>query len=94
MFGSHVKGFDVFENKSEIELEEEYLDKFYEDLDVENGHRKEKEKLKEYVEGYHEKEREKNRRMNGEGTLGTKKKEIVYSKKKKTKVGFMLTTRV
>ncbi|MFS8026350.1 hypothetical protein Hanom_Chr16g01485701 [Helianthus anomalus] len=51
MFDSRVKGFDVFENKSKIEFEEEYLDKFYEGLDVENGHNKEKKKLKKYVEG-------------------------------------------
>ncbi|KAF5781440.1 putative transcription factor interactor and regulator CCHC(Zn) family [Helianthus annuus] len=79
-------------NKSEVELEEEYLDKFYNGLDVENRHRKDKEKLKEYVEGYYEKEfeieREKNRKLNGEGTLGIKKNEIVYSKN--AKVGFMI----
>ncbi|KAJ0734101.1 hypothetical protein HanPI659440_Chr11g0416031 [Helianthus annuus] len=79
-------------NKSEVELEEEYLVKFYNGLDVENRHSKDKEKLKEYVEGYYEKEfeieRKKNMKLNGEGTLGIKKKEIVYLKK--AKVGFMI----
>ncbi|KAJ0551156.1 putative transcription factor & chromatin remodeling ARID family [Helianthus annuus] len=92
MFGDRAKGFDVFENKSEIELEEEYLDKFYDGLDVDNGHRNDKEKFKEYVEEFYEKEfeieREKNKKLNGEGTSGVKKTEIVYSKKQK--VGFVV----
>ncbi|MFS7986688.1 putative transcription factor interactor and regulator CCHC(Zn) family [Helianthus anomalus] len=79
-------------NMSEKELEEYYLEKFYEGLDVDNGHDKDKEKLKTYVEGHYEREfeidREKNRRLNDEGTSGIKRKEIVYSKK--AKVGFMI----
>ncbi|MFS7977687.1 putative transcription factor interactor and regulator CCHC(Zn) family [Helianthus anomalus] len=87
MFGGQAKGFDVFENKSEIELEEEYLDKFYDGLNVDNGHRNDKEKFKEYVEDFYKKEfeleREKNKKLNGEGTSGVKKTEIVYSKRQK-----------
>ncbi|MFS7947651.1 hypothetical protein Hanom_Chr06g00550751 [Helianthus anomalus] len=73
MFGGRAKGFDMFENKSEIELEEEHLDKFYDGLDVDNGHRNDKEKFKEYVEDFYKKEfeieREKNKKLNDEGTL-------------------------
>ncbi|MFS7994454.1 hypothetical protein Hanom_Chr12g01106281 [Helianthus anomalus] len=56
MFGDRANGFDVFENKSEMDLEKEYLDKFCENLDVENGYSNEKEKLQEYVEDFYEKE--------------------------------------
>ncbi|MFS7967207.1 hypothetical protein Hanom_Chr09g00783081 [Helianthus anomalus] len=91
MFGGRAKGFDVFENKSEIELEKEYLDKFYDGLDVDNGHRNDKEKFKEYFEDFYKKdfeiEREKNKNLNGEGTSGVKKTKIVYSKKQN--VGFV-----
>ncbi|KAJ0940186.1 hypothetical protein HanRHA438_Chr02g0080551 [Helianthus annuus] len=83
IFSGRAKVFDVFENKSEIELEDEYLDKFYDGLDVDNGHRNDKEKFKEYVEDFYEKgfeiEREKNKKLNGEGTSVVKKTEIVYS---------------
>ncbi|MFS7913351.1 putative transcription factor interactor and regulator CCHC(Zn) family [Helianthus anomalus] len=82
MFGGRAKGFDVFENKSEIELEE-YLDKFYDGLDVDNGHRNDKEKFKEYAEDFYKKgfeiEREKSKKLNGEGTSVVKKTKIVYS---------------
>ncbi|MFS7961458.1 putative transcription factor & chromatin remodeling ARID family [Helianthus anomalus] len=92
MFGGQAKGFDVFENKLKIELEEEYLDKFYDGLHLDNEHRKDKEKLTEYVEDFYAKEfeieREKNKKLNGEGMSGVKKTEIVYSKKQK--VGFMI----
>ncbi|MFS7994463.1 hypothetical protein Hanom_Chr12g01106371 [Helianthus anomalus] len=64
MFGDRAKGFDVFENKSEVDLEQEYLDKFYENLDVENGYLNEKEKLQEYLEDFYEKEFEIERQKN------------------------------
>ncbi|MFS8030280.1 hypothetical protein Hanom_Chr17g01532151 [Helianthus anomalus] len=64
MFGNRTKGFDIYENKSEVDLEEEYLNKFYENLDVENGHLNEKEKLQEYIEDYYEKEFEVERQKN------------------------------
>ncbi|MFS7984082.1 hypothetical protein Hanom_Chr11g00982311 [Helianthus anomalus] len=37
MFGDRAKGVDIFEDKSEENLDQEYLDKFYENRDVENG---------------------------------------------------------
>ncbi|MFS7916189.1 hypothetical protein Hanom_Chr02g00174201 [Helianthus anomalus] len=49
-------GIDVYEDKCEEELEQEYLDKFYENSDVENGFLDEKAKWQEYVEDYYEKE--------------------------------------
>ncbi|MFS7909751.1 putative transcription factor & chromatin remodeling ARID family [Helianthus anomalus] len=77
----------MYENKSEIELEKEYLDKFHDGLNVENGHRSDKAKFKEYVEDFYEKEseleKEKNKKPNGEGTSGVKETEIVYSKRQK-----------
>ncbi|KAM0008126.1 hypothetical protein Hdeb2414_s0121g00803241 [Helianthus debilis subsp. tardiflorus] len=87
MFGNRTKGFDIYENKSEVDLEEEYLNQFYEKLDVENGHLNEKEKLQEYVEEYYEKEfeieRHKNKEKFGEGTSGTKNVDVEYSKRAK-----------
>ncbi|KAJ0893364.1 putative ARID DNA-binding domain superfamily [Helianthus annuus] len=91
MFGDRAKGFDIFENKSEVDLEQEYLDKFYENLDVENGYLNKKEKMLEYVKDFYEKEfeveMEKNKERFGEGVSGTKKDEVVYSKR--AKLGLM-----
>ncbi|MFS7979968.1 hypothetical protein Hanom_Chr10g00933901 [Helianthus anomalus] len=60
---------------------------FYENLDVENGHLNEKEKLQEYIEDYYEKEfeveRQKNKEKFGEGTSGTKTVDVEYSKRAK-----------
>ncbi|KAF5810678.1 putative transcription factor interactor and regulator CCHC(Zn) family [Helianthus annuus] len=92
MFGAQVKNFDVYEDKSNVDLEEDYLNRFYDQFDVDNGYRMEKEKLKEYIEDYYEgefkKEREERKKANGEGTSGTKKDEVVFSKKHK--VCFMI----
>ncbi|MFS7959787.1 hypothetical protein Hanom_Chr08g00695231 [Helianthus anomalus] len=52
MFADREKGVDVFESKSKEDLELEYLDKFYENLDVENEYLNEKEKLQEYVKDF------------------------------------------
>ncbi|MFS8032259.1 hypothetical protein Hanom_Chr17g01555491 [Helianthus anomalus] len=46
MFGDRAKSVKIFENKSEVDLEEEYLDKFYKNLDVENGYLNKKENCK------------------------------------------------
>ncbi|KAJ0621518.1 putative transcription factor & chromatin remodeling ARID family [Helianthus annuus] len=92
MFGAQVKNFDVYEDKSNVDLEEDYLNRFYDQFDVDNGYRMEKEKLNEYIEDYYEgefkKEREERKKANGEGTSGTKKDEVVFSKKHK--VCFMI----
>ncbi|KAF5819112.1 hypothetical protein HanXRQr2_Chr02g0073931 [Helianthus annuus] len=90
MFGSRAKGFDFIENKSEVDLEQEYLNKFYDNLGVDNGHKEEKAKLQETIEDYYEKEfkKEKNKKASGEGSSGTNKKEVIYSKKIKT--GFII----
>ncbi|MFS7932250.1 hypothetical protein Hanom_Chr04g00365641 [Helianthus anomalus] len=52
MFGSRAKGFDFFENKSEVDLQQEYLDKFYDNLGVNNGQKEEKAKLQETIKEY------------------------------------------
>ncbi|KAF5756018.1 hypothetical protein HanXRQr2_Chr17g0809681 [Helianthus annuus] len=90
MFGSKTKGCDFFENKSKFDLEQKYLDKFYDNLDVENGHKEEKAKLQETIKDYYEKEfkKEKKKKAYREGSSGTDKKEFVYSKK--MKAGFMI----
>ncbi|KAJ0557488.1 hypothetical protein HanRHA438_Chr00c11g0848601 [Helianthus annuus] len=90
MFCGKAKGYDFFEDKSEVDLEQEYLDKFYENLDVDNGHKVEKEKLRETIEDYYEKEfkKEKKKKAYDEGSSGTNKKAVVYSKK--MKAGFMV----
>ncbi|KAF5819978.1 hypothetical protein HanRHA438_Chr02g0095141 [Helianthus annuus] len=91
MFGNRARGIDIYEDKCEEELEQEYLDKFYENSDVENGFLDEKAKWQEYVEDYYEKEfeieRQRQKKKYEEGTSGAKKDEIVYSKK--AKLGFM-----
>ncbi|MFS7949716.1 putative transcription factor interactor and regulator CCHC(Zn) family [Helianthus anomalus] len=53
MFGNRSKGIDIFEDKSKEDLEHEYLDKFYENKDVENGFLDEKTELQEYVDDYY-----------------------------------------
>ncbi|MFS8004882.1 hypothetical protein Hanom_Chr13g01230961 [Helianthus anomalus] len=49
MFGDRAKGLDVSEDKSDEDLEQEYLDKFYENLDADNYYQNQKGKLQEYV---------------------------------------------
>ncbi|KAJ0861824.1 putative transcription factor & chromatin remodeling ARID family [Helianthus annuus] len=92
MFGDRAKGFDIFENRSEVDLEQEYFYKFYENLDVENGYLNEKEKLQEYAEDFYEKEFEVEmqecKERFGEGISGRKKDEVEYSKR--AKLGLMI----
>ncbi|MFS7987898.1 putative transcription factor interactor and regulator CCHC(Zn) family [Helianthus anomalus] len=77
MFGDRAKGVDIFEDKSEEDLEQEYLDKFYENKDVQNGFLNEKAKWQEYVEEYYEKEfeiqRQRQKEKHEEGTSVAKK---------------------
>ncbi|KAJ0719843.1 putative transcription factor & chromatin remodeling ARID family [Helianthus annuus] len=85
MFGSRSKGFDIYEDKSEVELEQDYLNTFYDNLGVDNGYKKEKKEFKECLEDYYERECEKERNKKkayGESSRA-RKKEIVYSKKAK-----------
>ncbi|KAL9994969.1 putative transcription factor interactor and regulator CCHC(Zn) family [Helianthus debilis subsp. tardiflorus] len=85
MFGSRSKGFDIYEDKSEVDLEQDYLNTFYDNLGVDNGNKKEKKEFKECLEDYYEREFEKERNKKkayGESSRA-RKKEIVYSKKAK-----------
>ncbi|KAF5776420.1 putative transcription factor interactor and regulator CCHC(Zn) family [Helianthus annuus] len=85
MFGSRSKGFDIYEDKSEVDLEQDYLNTFYDNLGVDNGYKKEKKEFKECLEDYYEREFEKERNKKkayGESSRA-RKKEIVYSKKAK-----------
>ncbi|MFS7914683.1 putative transcription factor interactor and regulator CCHC(Zn) family [Helianthus anomalus] len=85
MFGSRSKGFDIYDDKSEVDLEQDYLNTFYDNLDVDNGYKKEKDEFQECLEDYYEKEFEKERNKKkayGESSRA-RKKEIVYSKKAK-----------
>ncbi|KAM0058416.1 putative transcription factor interactor and regulator CCHC(Zn) family [Helianthus debilis subsp. tardiflorus] len=85
MFGSRSKGFDIYEDKSEVDLEQDYLNTFYDNLGVDNGYKKEKKEFQECLGDYYEREFEKERnkkRVYGEN-LRARKKEVVYSKKAK-----------
>ncbi|KAM0053013.1 putative transcription factor interactor and regulator CCHC(Zn) family [Helianthus debilis subsp. tardiflorus] len=85
MFGSRSKGFDSYEDKSEVDLEQDYLNTFYDNLGVDNGYKKEKKEFQECLEDYYEREFEKERnkkKVYGE-TSRARKKEIMYSKKAK-----------
>ncbi|KAJ0755447.1 putative transcription factor interactor and regulator CCHC(Zn) family [Helianthus annuus] len=85
MFGSRSKGFDIYEDKSEVDLEQDYLNTFYDNLDVDNGYKKEKEEFQECLEDYYEKEfeKERNKKKAYSESSRARKKEIVYSKKAK-----------
>ncbi|KAF5774434.1 putative transcription factor interactor and regulator CCHC(Zn) family [Helianthus annuus] len=85
MFGSRSKGFDIYEDKSEVDLEQDYLNTFYDNLGVDNDYKKEKKEFKECLEEYYEREFEKERNKKkayGESSRA-RKREIVYSKKAK-----------
>ncbi|KAJ0637710.1 putative transcription factor interactor and regulator CCHC(Zn) family [Helianthus annuus] len=85
MFGCRSKGFDIYEDKSEVDLEQDYLNAFYDNLGVDNGHKKEKKEFQECLGDYYEREFEKERnkkRVYGENSRA-RKKEVVYSKKAK-----------
>ncbi|MFS8027489.1 putative transcription factor interactor and regulator CCHC(Zn) family [Helianthus anomalus] len=85
MFGSRSKGFDIYEDKSEVDLEQDYLNTFYDNLGVDNGYKKEKKEFQECLGDYYEREFEKERnkkKVYGESSRA-RKKEIVYSKKAK-----------
>ncbi|KAM0047218.1 putative transcription factor interactor and regulator CCHC(Zn) family [Helianthus debilis subsp. tardiflorus] len=85
MFGSRSKGFDIYEDKSEVDLEQDYLNAFYDNLGVDNGYKKEKKEFQECLGDYYEREFEKERnkkRVYSESSRA-RKKEIVYSKKAK-----------
>ncbi|KAM0045558.1 putative transcription factor & chromatin remodeling ARID family [Helianthus debilis subsp. tardiflorus] len=85
MFGSRSKGFDIYEDKSEVDLEQDYLNTFYDNLGVDNGYKKEKKEFQECLGDYYEREFEKERnkkRVYGENSRA-RKKEVVYSKKAK-----------
>ncbi|MFS7929136.1 hypothetical protein Hanom_Chr04g00328951 [Helianthus anomalus] len=41
-----AKDIDIFKDNSKEDLEQHYLDKFYENIDVEKGHREDKNKFK------------------------------------------------
>ncbi|MFS7990519.1 hypothetical protein Hanom_Chr11g01059721 [Helianthus anomalus] len=78
--------FEVRHRSSAItDLEQEYLNKLYDNLGVDDGHKEEKAKLQETIEDYYEKEfkKEKKRKAYSDGSSGTNKKELVYSKKMK-----------
>ncbi|MFS8008085.1 putative transcription factor interactor and regulator CCHC(Zn) family [Helianthus anomalus] len=85
----HTIGDTVLSKRCFVE-KQKYLDKFYENLDVDNGHKVEKAKLRETIEDYYEKEFKKDKKTKAydEGSSGKNKKEVVYSKKMKT--GFMV----
>ncbi|KAM0041014.1 hypothetical protein Hdeb2414_s0011g00361241 [Helianthus debilis subsp. tardiflorus] len=82
IFSDLAKGIDIFEDKSEEDLEQEYLDKFYENRDVEYGFLDEKVNLQEYVEEFFKKEfeieRQRQKEKYGEGML--QEKAILISK--------------
>ncbi|KAJ0623407.1 putative transcription factor interactor and regulator CCHC(Zn) family [Helianthus annuus] len=85
MFGCRSKGFDIYEDKSEVDLEQDYLNAFYDNLGVDNGYKKEKKEFQECLGEYYEREFEKTRnkkKVYGENSKA-KKKEVVYSKKAK-----------
>ncbi|KAJ0616103.1 putative transcription factor interactor and regulator CCHC(Zn) family [Helianthus annuus] len=62
MFGCRSKGFDIYEDKSETDLEQDYLDAFYDNLGVDNGYKEEKEKFQECLGDYYEREFEKSKK--------------------------------
>ncbi|KAM0063402.1 putative transcription factor interactor and regulator CCHC(Zn) family [Helianthus debilis subsp. tardiflorus] len=85
MFGCRSKGFDIYEDKSEVDLEQDYLNAFYDNLGVDNGYKKEKKEFQECLGDYYEREFEKaknKRKVYGEHSYA-RKKEVVYSKKAK-----------
>ncbi|KAJ0799773.1 putative transcription factor interactor and regulator CCHC(Zn) family [Helianthus annuus] len=80
-----VDGKDKTIPCSEVDLEQDYLNTFYDNLDVDNGYKKEKKEFKECLEDYYEREFKKERnkkKVYGESSRA-RKKEIVYSKKAK-----------
>ncbi|KAJ0780276.1 putative transcription factor interactor and regulator CCHC(Zn) family [Helianthus annuus] len=85
MFGYRSKGFDIYEDKSEVDLEQDYLNAFYDNLGVDNGYKKEKKEFQECLGEYYEREFGKARnkkKVYGENSK-VRKKEVVYSKKAK-----------
>ncbi|KAJ0794825.1 putative transcription factor interactor and regulator CCHC(Zn) family [Helianthus annuus] len=85
MFGCRSKGFDIYEDKSETDLEQDYLNAFYDNLGVDNGYKKEKEEFQECLGDYYEREFEKSKnkkKVYGERSNARKEK-VVYSKKAK-----------
>ncbi|KAJ0783745.1 putative transcription factor interactor and regulator CCHC(Zn) family [Helianthus annuus] len=85
MFGCRSKGFDIYEDKSEVDLEQDYLNAFYDNLGIDNGYKKEKKEFQECLGEYYEREFEKaknKKKVYGEHSK-TRKKEVVYSKKAK-----------
>ncbi|KAJ0840702.1 putative transcription factor interactor and regulator CCHC(Zn) family [Helianthus annuus] len=85
MFGCRSKGFDIYEDKSEVDLEQDYLNAFYDNLGVDNGYKKEKKEFQECLGEYYEREFEKARnkkKVYGENSK-VRKKKVVYSKKAK-----------
>ncbi|KAM0041423.1 putative transcription factor interactor and regulator CCHC(Zn) family [Helianthus debilis subsp. tardiflorus] len=85
MFGSRSKEFDIYEDKLEVDLEQDYLNTFYDNLGVDNGYKKEKKEFQECLGDYYKREFEKERNKKkayGESSRA-RKKEIVYSRKGK-----------
>ncbi|KAJ0492736.1 putative transcription factor interactor and regulator CCHC(Zn) family [Helianthus annuus] len=85
MFGSRSKGFDIYEDKSVVDLEQDYLNTFYDNLGVDNGYKKEKKEFQECLGDYYEREfeKERNKKKVYSESSRARKKEIVYCKKAK-----------
>ncbi|KAL9996426.1 putative transcription factor interactor and regulator CCHC(Zn) family [Helianthus debilis subsp. tardiflorus] len=83
MFGCRSKGYDIYEDKSETDLEQDYLDAFYDNLGVDNGYKKEKEEFQECLGDYYEREFEKSKNKKKVYDERPSARKVVYSKKAK-----------
>ncbi|KAJ0654647.1 putative transcription factor interactor and regulator CCHC(Zn) family [Helianthus annuus] len=83
MFGCRSKGFDIYKDKSETDLEQDYLDAFYDNLGVDNGYKEEKEKFQECLGDYYEREFEKSKNKKKVYDERPSARKVVYSKKAK-----------
>ncbi|KAM0028219.1 putative transcription factor interactor and regulator CCHC(Zn) family [Helianthus debilis subsp. tardiflorus] len=83
MFGCRSKGFDIYEDKSETDLEQDYLNAFYDNLGVDNGYKKEKEQFQECLGDYYEREFEKSKNKKKVYDERPSARKVVYSKKAK-----------